>query len=191
MCRNLKWDMGRNHACLATCFLSFCCSSCLTLCDPKDCSPPGKNTGVGSPGEGDHPSPGIEPRSPALAGQLFTVEPQTLYCWACLLSPGTGLPSLLPPQLSPSHLGHLCSRYGSCPQSPVRTLADGNKFLLHLSLKLATFCHVTNYPQIWWLKTTFLTTSCSIGQVPGCGLAESSASEYHRLQSVGWGCCPH
>ena len=75
MCRNLKWDMGRNHACLATCFLSFCCSSCLTLCDPKDCSPPGKNTGVGSPGEGDHPSPGIEPRSPALAGQLF-------YCWA-------------------------------------------------------------------------------------------------------------
>ena len=111
----------------------------------------------------------------------------------CLLSPGTGPPSLslLPPQLSPSHLGHLCSRYGSCPQSPVRTLADGNKFLLHLSLKLATFCHVTNYPQIWWLKTTFLTTSCSIGQAPGCGLAESSASEYHRLQSVGWGCCPH
>ena len=55
----------------------------------------------------------------------------------CLLSPGTGPPSLslLPPQLSPSHLGHLCSCYGSCPQSPVRTLADGNKFLLHLSLK--------------------------------------------------------
>ena len=47
--------------------------SCLTLCNPMDCSPPGsfvhgdspgKNTGVGC-----HvllPNPGIEPRSPAL-----------------------------------------------------------------------------------------------------------------------------
>lgn len=61
----------------------------------------------------------------------------------CLLSPGTGLPSLLPPQLSPSHLGHLCSRYGSCPQSPVRTLADGNKFLLHLSLKPSSCLLIT------------------------------------------------
>ena len=61
----------------------------------------------------------------------------------------------------------------------------------HKGCLLATFCHVINYPQIWWLKTTFLTTSCSIGQAPGCGLAESSASEYYSLRSVGWGCCPH
>ena len=49
--------------------------SCLTLCDPRDCSPPGssvhrifpgKNTGVGCyfPPPGDHPHPGIEPNSP-------------------------------------------------------------------------------------------------------------------------------
>ena len=63
----------------------------------------------------------------------------------CLLSPGTGLPSLslLPPQLSPSHLGHLCSPLWESPQSPVRTLADGNKFLLHHSLKPSSCLLIT------------------------------------------------
>ena len=52
--------------------------SCLTLCNPKECSPPGssvhgdspgKNTGEGClihPPQGDLPKPGTEPRSPAL-----------------------------------------------------------------------------------------------------------------------------
>ena len=51
--------------------------SCLTLCDPMDCSPlgtsvhgdsPGRNMGVGCqcPPPGDLPNLGIEPRSPAL-----------------------------------------------------------------------------------------------------------------------------
>ena len=38
---------------------------------------PGKNTGVGCqpfPSPGDFPDPGIEPRSPALAGGFFTTE---------------------------------------------------------------------------------------------------------------------
>jgi len=63
--------------------------SCLTLCDPMECSPsgssvhgdsPGKNTGVGchAPSPRDLRNPGTEPASPlspTLAGRLFTTEP--------------------------------------------------------------------------------------------------------------------
>ena len=61
------------------------CSSCLTLCDPMNCSPPG------SPVHGilqarvlawvaifsfrDLPDPGIKPASPASSGRFFTAEP--------------------------------------------------------------------------------------------------------------------
>ena len=66
--------------------------SCLTLCDPLDCSPlgssvlgawqwdsVGKNTGMGCHSllQGDLPDPGIEPASlisPALAGGFFTTS---------------------------------------------------------------------------------------------------------------------
>ena len=61
--------------------------SCLTLCDPMDCSLPGssvhgdspcKNTGVGCmPSSGlDLPNPGIEPRSPVLHVDSLPAEPQ-------------------------------------------------------------------------------------------------------------------
>ena len=61
--------------------------SCLTLCNPKDCSPPGssihgdspgKNTGEGChacPPQGDLPNPGTEPRSPALQVDSLPSEP--------------------------------------------------------------------------------------------------------------------
>ena len=61
--------------------------SCLTLCNPKDCSPPGssihgdspgKNTGEGCharPPQGDLPNPGTEPRSPALQVNFLPSEP--------------------------------------------------------------------------------------------------------------------
>ena len=53
-----------------------CClvaKSCLTLCDPMDCSPPGPMgfsrpeywSGLPFPSPGDLPKPGIEPMSPA------------------------------------------------------------------------------------------------------------------------------
>ena len=59
--------------------------SCLTLCDPMDCSPPGssvhrdctgKNAGVGchTLRQGIFPDPGIEPVS-CRAGRFFTTEP--------------------------------------------------------------------------------------------------------------------
>ena len=63
-----------------------CAQSCLTLCDPMECSParllclwdsPGKNTGVVCHFlfQGNLPDSGIEPMSlasPALAGGFFT-----------------------------------------------------------------------------------------------------------------------
>ena len=59
--------------------------SCLTLCDPMNCSPPssfvhgdssGKNTGVvPGPPPGDLPNPGIKPRSPALQTDSLASEP--------------------------------------------------------------------------------------------------------------------
>ena len=60
--------------------------SCITLCDPTDCSPPdsllcpwdfpGKNTSVGCHFllQGNLSGQGIESESPALAGRFFTTE---------------------------------------------------------------------------------------------------------------------
>ena len=61
--------------------------SCLTLCDPMDCSPPGSSVhGISQAGilrwvaisySRDLPNPGIEPVSlaaPALSGRFFTTE---------------------------------------------------------------------------------------------------------------------
>ena len=57
--------------------------SCRTLCDPMDCSPPGSPvlgfsrqeywSGLLFPSPGDLPDPGIEPRSPALQADAFTI----------------------------------------------------------------------------------------------------------------------
>ena len=90
--------------------------SCPTLCDPRDCSPPGssvrgifpgKNTGVGCHFllHGTFP-PGIEPTSPVspmLAGGFFTVEPpgKPLYTVLCLTH---SCPTLRPRGLQPTRL---------------------------------------------------------------------------------------
>ena len=59
--------------------------SCLTLCDPMDCSLPGSSThgifqakywsGLPFPSPGDLPHPGIEPGSPALRADALPSEP--------------------------------------------------------------------------------------------------------------------
>ena len=75
--------------------------SCLTLCDPIDCSPPdssihrdspGKNTGVGlpCPPPGDLPNPGIELESPPLLADSLLSEPS-----GKPKNTGVGSPSLL------------------------------------------------------------------------------------------------
>ena len=66
--------------------------SCLTLCDPMDCSPPGSSvhgiskqeywSGLPFPTPGDLPNPGVKPTSPmspALAGGFVSTEPPCHY----------------------------------------------------------------------------------------------------------------
>ena len=58
--------------------------SCLTLCDPMDCSLPGSlsmgfsgqeyQSGLPFPSPGNVPNPGIKPSSPTLAGRFFTTS---------------------------------------------------------------------------------------------------------------------
>ena len=60
--------------------------SCVTLCDPMDCSPPVPLSmgftrqeywsGLPFPSPGDIPDPGTEPEFPELAGRFFTEPPQ-------------------------------------------------------------------------------------------------------------------
>ena len=69
---------------------AFACSvaqSCLTLCNPIDCSLPGRTplslefsrqgywSGLPFPTPGDLPNPGIKSASPALTGGFFTTVP--------------------------------------------------------------------------------------------------------------------
>ena len=67
--------------------------SCLTLCDPMDCSPPGSSVHgilqaralewVAMPSSSGSPDPGVEPASltsPALTGSLPLVPPYTYIC---------------------------------------------------------------------------------------------------------------
>ena len=66
--------------CHCCCFVT---QSCPTLCNPTDCGPPGSPVhGIlrarilePFPSPGDLPDPGIEPKSPVLAGRFFTAEP--------------------------------------------------------------------------------------------------------------------
>ena len=61
--------------------------SCLTLCDPMDCSPPGSSVhgiyqarilewvAISSPKGSPQPRDWTSPMAPALAGRFFTIEP--------------------------------------------------------------------------------------------------------------------
>ena len=73
-----------------------CSYSCLTLCDPMDCSLPGSSvyeisqqaywSGLPFPSPGYLPDPGIEPWSPALeAGTLTSEPPGRAYLLMCSL----------------------------------------------------------------------------------------------------------
>ena len=66
------------------CVLFVCAQSCLTLCNPMDCTLPGSSVhGISQQGywnglpfspPGNLPDLGIKPMSPALAGRFFTTE---------------------------------------------------------------------------------------------------------------------
>ena len=86
----LRWtiDFTRTETVSCVCIVA---QLCLTLCDPKDCNPPGSSVygifqarileWVAIPPPGDLPHPGIELASlhslqlTALAGKFFTTEP--------------------------------------------------------------------------------------------------------------------
>ena len=87
-------QMVKGQCCISAMQVSFivckdvCILSCLTLCNPMDCGPPGPLymgisnqeywSGLPFLPPGDLPDPGIEPESPispTLAGGLFTTEP--------------------------------------------------------------------------------------------------------------------
>ena len=102
LCQGPEQEPGTNPV------LCLVVQSCLSLCDPMDCSSPGsavhgdspgKNTGVGShsPSPGDLPNPGIKPRSPS--GRFFTVwatrEALLQPNWLLVSSHPSGLTSVL------------------------------------------------------------------------------------------------
>ena len=75
---------------------SFAFQSCLTLCNPMDCSPPGSSfmgfsrqeywSGLPFPSPGDLPNPGIEPGSPALQADSLPSAPPGIE-WISVASP--------------------------------------------------------------------------------------------------------
>ena len=90
-------------ACNAHCCHCYLLSkSCLTICNPTDCSPPGSSVHgilqartlewVAISSSGDLPNPGIELASPALADRFFTTEPPGKLIMLTLL-PTKPLPS--------------------------------------------------------------------------------------------------
>ena len=66
--------------------------SCLTLCGPVDCNPPGSSvhgilqarnwSGLPRPPPGELPDPGIEPVSPALAGRFLAPPGRLFQLWS-------------------------------------------------------------------------------------------------------------
>ena len=84
---SLLWELNEHffgvvNSCLYCCFLTP--KPYLTLCSSMDCSLPGSSVlGISQARilewvaiflSGDCPNPGIEPRSPALAGRFFTTD---------------------------------------------------------------------------------------------------------------------
>ena len=94
-CNVLSWRgvRGRIHrVCMCVCVVCVCAcvhtQSCLTLCNPMDCSPPGFSVhGISQtrileqlpfPTPGDLPNPGVEtasPASPELTGGVLSTAP--------------------------------------------------------------------------------------------------------------------
>ena len=97
--------------------LSEVAQSCLTLCDPMDCSPPGSSVhGILQarilewvaislfPSPGDLPDPGIEPGSPVLQADALSSEPP-------------GNPNIMQGQIRSSRKAKRCKQLQLSPQS--------------------------------------------------------------------------
>ena len=113
VCGRPEWlcRPGRSHGFSQLCLCGVP-QSCLTLCNPMECSPPcssahgnslGKNTGVGCRFllQGNLPNSGIEPWSPALQADSLWSEPpgkpkNTGLCSISLLQGGLTDPGIKP-----------------------------------------------------------------------------------------------
>ena len=90
-------DWQHRHATFSVALLNFICvcglvtQSCLTICDPTNCSPSGSSIhgifqarileGLPFPSPEDFPGPGIKPRSPALQADSLPSELQGRLPW--------------------------------------------------------------------------------------------------------------
>ena len=88
----MNWEIETDiYTVLILCRQAKSLQSCLTLCDPRDCSPLGSSVHgilqarilewVATPSSGGLPDPGIEPTSlisPALTGGFFTISAGTM-----------------------------------------------------------------------------------------------------------------
>ena len=80
---DVTYSMAIIVNCACSCSIA---KSCLTLCDPTDCSPPGSSVhgiprqeywnGLPCPPPEDLPHPGIELESPAVAGRSLLLSHQ-------------------------------------------------------------------------------------------------------------------
>ena len=81
-----QWQSRESrHNPTSVCLRAKSLQSCLTLCNPMDCSPPGSSahgfsrqeywSGLPCPLPGHLPDPGMERTSPALQVEFFTTEP--------------------------------------------------------------------------------------------------------------------
>ena len=121
---------------------------CPTLCDPKDCSPPGSSLhgisrarilgGLLFPSPGDLSNPRIKPRSLALAGRFFT----TSATWEALFSFEHGyiLPS--------SHQKIGQEKYGKFHISSFNAIFHRKKWWMHVSLASLMAQALKNLPAI-------------------------------------------
>ena len=86
VCSPFLYSLEDWYFCTALFLYGVRAQSCLTLCDPKDCSPPGSSVRgilrqeywLPFPSPGHRPNPGIKPTppaSPASAGRFFTTAP--------------------------------------------------------------------------------------------------------------------
>ena len=109
--------MPRNHKLFCPLLLLSCAPSCLILCDPMDCSPPGSSVHgilqarILELGAVPSPRGSSQPRAPtrappALAGGFFTTAPSrkpflSSICTQLEISSGTTLTYIFPDLISP------------------------------------------------------------------------------------------
>ena len=98
-----QWQSRESrHNPTSVCLRAKSLQSCLTLCNPMDCSPPGSSvhgfsrqeywSGLPCPLPGHLPDPGMEPTSPALQEDSSPLvppgEPKPMHLWSINLQQG-------------------------------------------------------------------------------------------------------